>query len=646
MNVPKLSRRALVVSGFVLLLPVVLLALVIIVLESEWAERRIEQFATERLNRTVQLDEIDLRLAWPPRIHLQLLRIANPDWAKTQDLVDAQDIAATIEFLPLFSGRVVIDLLTIGSGRAGLEQEGERATWRFGPADDQPSPFQLQEAHVDDAWIYYRNPALNTALHIQATGELGPQGGSIALTAKGTFRGDPAHARAKASSLLLARDEPMTLRLEAAVGPTSGTFDGTIQASRHGLRSIDAQVDVRGQTIEHLFDLFGINAPATPPYELHGQLRHSGMRWALDSFSGKVGDSDLRGSLSYDRSGKKPMLTADLQSKLLDFDDLGPLVGAPPGTGSGETASPSQKRQAQARKRDSDLLPDAQFETTRWSEMNADVRLEAAKVRGVPALPVNHLTAHVALQDAVLRVRPLVLGTAGGRVESKITVDANQSPAKAELDLTARNVELTGFFAGGSKVAGGLGKLYGNAHLTGRGHSVEALFATATGELTAAISGGRISALLVEAAGLDLAEALAVIASKDVQTPLRCAVADFNVNDGIARAQAFVIDTRDTVVRVEGTINLERERYDLVVHPHPKDPSVFSLRSPLLVTGPLGDPNVRPQAAPIAARIGGAALLALVNPLLAVAPFIEPGTADDANCNALLERAKSGDEKS
>ena len=641
MRPPKLSRRALIVTAGVLLLPVLLLAVAVFALESEWAERRIEQFASKRLNRAVNLDEIDLRFAWPPRVHLQSLRIANPDWAKTRSLLDAQDLSATVEFLPLFRGRVVIDLLTIGSGRVGLEQQGERATWRFGPKDDQPSPFELREARVDDAWIYYGNPAINTALHIHASGEMGPQGASIAMTAKGTLRGDPAHGRANASSLLLTA-EPTRLHLEATVGPTSGTFVGTIQASTGGVKSIAAEVDVRGQTIEHLFDLFGINAPATPPYELHGQLRHSGMRWSLDSFDGRVGDSDLRGSLSYDRSGAKPMLTADLRSERLDLDDLGPLVGAPPGTGAGETASPPQRQQARARKSHSDLLPDAEFETKRWNEMNADVRLEAVRVRGVPALPVDHLTAHLTLQNAVLRVHPLVLGTGGGRIESNLSVDANQSPPQGELSITARNVELSGFFSARPDAVA-LGKLYGQARLAGRGRSVETLFSTAHGELTAAVSGGRVSALLVEAAGLDIAEALAVIASKDVQTPLRCAVADFNVKNGIARAQAFVVDTRDTVVRVEGSIDLGRERYDLVVHPHPKDPSAFSLRSPLLVTGPLGDPHVRPKAAPIAARIGAAALLALVNPLLAVAPFIELGTAEDANCKALMQRAKGAE---
>ncbi len=37
------------------------------------------------------------------------------------------------------------------------------------------------------------------------------------------------------------------------------------------------------------------------------------------------------------------MLKANLISHLLDFDDLGPLVGAPPKTGPGETAAPKQK---------------------------------------------------------------------------------------------------------------------------------------------------------------------------------------------------------------------------------------------------------------------------------------------------------------
>jgi len=374
MNLRKSLRWTLIAAGAIVVAPLLLLALAVLVLESEWAERRIERFASERLERTVRLDEIDLRFAWPPRIHLDQLRIANPEWAHTKHLLDAEGLAASIQVLPLFTGQVVIDKLSVTRGRAGLEQDGKRATWRFGPRQDEPSRFHLQEVHVEDGWIYYGNAPRKTALHVHARGELGTQGGNIAIAATGTFRGAPAEAAAKAPSLLLSADRPIRLSFEASVGRTSGSGEGTFQASTAGIGIIDGDLQVRGQTLEHLFDLFGVNAPATPPYRLEGHLRHTQKVWTFEPFSGEVGDSDLRGSWSYDTSGEKPMLRANLTSKLLDFNDLGPIIGAPPATGPGETASPAQKRQAQALARKSDLLPDAKFETGRWDEMNAECR--------------------------------------------------------------------------------------------------------------------------------------------------------------------------------------------------------------------------------------------------------------------------------
>jgi hypothetical protein len=51
---------------------------------------------------------------------------------------------------------------------------------------------------------------------------------------------------------------------------------------------------------------------------------------------------------------------------------------------------------------------------------------------------------------------------------------------------------------------------------------------------------------------------------------------------------------------------------------------------------------VRPDASALAARGIGAAVLALVNPLLALAPFIETGPGRDSDCAGLLEAANDG----
>ncbi|PSD26234.1 hypothetical protein C7E12_18290, partial [Stenotrophomonas maltophilia] len=55
----------------------------------------------------------------------------------------------------------------------------------------------------------------------------------------------------------------------------------------------------------------------------------------------KVGDSDLGGSLQFEVGRDRPRLTATLESKRLDFDDLAGFVGAPPKTwpGPGRSAT-------------------------------------------------------------------------------------------------------------------------------------------------------------------------------------------------------------------------------------------------------------------------------------------------------------------
>ena len=58
---------------------------------------------------------------------------------------------------------------------------------------------------------------------------------------------------------------------------------------------------------------------------------------------------------------------------------------------------------------------------------------------------------------------------------------------------------------------------------------------------------------------------------------------------------------------------------------------------PIEVEGPWVRPGIDLQAGGAVAQGGVAAALgALLNPLAAILPFVEPGLAEDANCAALL----------
>jgi uncharacterized protein involved in outer membrane biogenesis len=150
-----------------------------------------------------------------------------------------------------------------------------------------------------------------------------------------------------------------------------------------------------------------------------------------------------------------------------------------------------------------------------------------------------------------------------------------------------------------------------------------------------------VSNLIMEAVGLDVAEALRILATKDVNVKLRCAVIDLPIKDGVATTQAFVIDTTDTVVTATGTINFKDEKVDLVTKPVPKDPSPFVLRTPIAIQGAFKKPGVKPQIGPLLARGAAAAALGALNPLLAFLPFIETGPGKDTDCHQLLREVKS-----
>jgi hypothetical protein len=72
-----------------------------------------------------------------------------------------------------------------------------------------------------------------------------------------------------------------------------------------------------------------------------------------------------------------------------------------------------------------------------------------------------------------------------------------------------------------------------------------------------------------------------------------------------------------------------------------KSPRLIRLWSPINITGPLTAPRIGVDTAAITGQVGlGVALGALINPLVALLPFVDPGLAKDANCGALISAAR------
>ncbi|MEZ0604426.1 AsmA family protein [Paraburkholderia sp. IW21] len=461
---------------------------------------------------------------------------------------------------------------------------------------------------------------------------------AIGWTIKGTYNKTPVAGSGKVGGVLALQDanRPFPVQADVKAGDLRVGLVGTITDPAH-LAAVDLRLWLQGNSLARLYSLTGVTLPDTPPYategRLVGQFKAGGNVFKYENFTGRVGGSDVNGSMIYTAREPRPLLQGELVSHLLQFSDLAPVIGADSNASKAKrgdaTPQPSNK-----------ALPVEEFRTDRWKAIDADVKFTGRRIVKNTNLPITDLYTHVVMTDGVLSLEPLKFGVAGGLLESNIHLDGSATPLKGRFATSARHLKLKQLFPNFKTMQNALGEINGDAALTATGNSPAALAATSNGEVKALITDGTVSRLLMEAAGLNVANVVyeKLFGKRDVK--INCAAADFVATNGVLDSRVFALDTDDAVINIDGKVNLRDESLDLGVHPHTKGFRVFSLRSPLYVKGTFKDPDVGVNAAALALRGGAAIGLGLINPLAALIPLLAPSNNKSLPCGQLLSQVR------
>ena len=405
------------------------------------------------------------------------------------------------------------------------------------------------------------------------------------------------------------------------------------------LQGLDITLNVNGANAADLFPLTGIALPPTSPYSLTGRLDFKNDIWTFNDFKGKMGSSDLGGNLSFDKSRARPLFTAKFISKSLNFKDLGGLIGAPPPKELPNSKLTAEQKAKQAKLAQSPyVIPDAPLDISRLKAMDANVEFTGTKIIS-PSLPLDDFYLHVTLDNLLLKIKPVKFGTAGGDIIANLEINARKEPVKIDSDFQFKKLQLSRLF---EKMPVGnnsynTGYIGGTARLKGTGKSLRQMLATSDGAVGVGMEGGELSNLLVELMGLDVAESLGFAVSGDKPVTIRCVIGDFDVRHGLMQSKAIIADTNDTNVKGMGTINLANEQMNLRLEARPKDPSLFSLKSPITIGGTLKKPAIGIEPGNLLVRSGVAAVASVVlTPVVGALAFIEPGLGKDSNCAKLI----------
>ncbi|MDB5992122.1 MAG: AsmA family protein [Herbaspirillum sp.] len=585
-------------------------------------------------------------MPWP-RLTADDILLSNPDWAQTgPQMAQIRHVTFLLSPLPLLAKTVVLpdleaDGLVLALERGGDANNNEN-NWTFKKNGNTAWKFDLQRLILKQAQLHYLDPAIKLDMHadVNTLADNNPQGYGLEFTLDGSYNKAPVSGGGKGGAILSLENPDAVYPLEANVklGKNAIAVEGKITKPT-AVTAIDLRLSLAGASMANLYPLTGVVLPDTPPYATKGHLiahlnQPGGDQWTYEKFTGTVGGSDIAGTLDYLRRQPRPLLRGTLVSEQLRLADLGPLVKAD------SNASKANRGAARVQPADK-ALPVESFDTKRWGVLDADIEFSGHKIIRAASLPIQDMQTHLQMQDSVLSLTPLNFGVAGGNMTSNIKLDGNATPIKAEMKVAARHLKIKQLFPTLQSMKASFGEVNGDASLSGVGNSVAALLATSNGEMKTVVSSGSVSKFILEAAGLNLANAAFVKIFGDRQVQMNCLAGDFSVTDGVMHTRSFVMDTTDAVVNISGDINLAKELLALDVRPKSKGLRVISLRTPLYVRGTFKQPDVGLYKGAMALKAGAAAGLAVVAPFAAIVPLINMGKTGDTDCAGLLAEASA-----
>lgn len=583
--------------------------------------------------------------AWVPwpRLNAQNVTFGNPAWARQANMAEARQITFSIYPLPLLNKRIVILSLSLDAPRLALERRQDgRNNWSFGSDETSRSEWRLDlqrlilnkgTVHVVDAVKRADLKADLDTLDADNSKDY-----RIGWRLNGTFNGEQVDGKGRAGAVLALQKRHVRFPLEVKVrvGKTAINAQGTLTDPRQP-SALDLKLHISGVSMAHLYPLIGVVLPDTPPFTTEGRLVGTwnalGGNWAYEKFSGKVGASDLSGTLRYQGRRPRALLEGEVVSNYLNFNDLSPLVGA-------DSNESKVLRGADVRQPADKALPVETFRTERWTAIDADVQFTGRRIVRRQELPVENLVTHVRLRNGVLSLAPLKFGVAGGNIVSDIRLNGNREPIEAELTLSARHLQLGQLFPTLLATQSSLGEINGDAALSATGNSVAALLGSSNGEIKAMINQGTVSKLFLEQIGLNIGSIVVTQLFGDRQVKIHCAIADFAVENGVLRTRAFVVDTEEARIYMTGDVNLAREQLALRIHPESKGVRLISLRSPLYLNGPFKQPEVGVDKGMLALKAGSAVALGVLAPVAAaLIPLVNLGSGEESECGSLLAQA-------
>lgn len=327
---------------------------------------------------------------------------------------------------------------------------------------------------------------------------------------------------------------------------------------------------------------------------------------------------------------------AKIHFPVLDFKDLSAPLAIYDAFSSYLTKSPAAENEDVAAPIS---LPEQPF--------TLDLKIDELRENGVP---LGHIHMPIVIKDQTLKVETVTGEIADGKLSADFVLKTKPHEGD-EKDLWVLvsdgkwmhwNYALLQHAFHGFETGDAKADL--SWSLNGQGHTWPELIASLKGQAGLIAGNGKLPSKALNIWGAGLFNALLPSLDPDSESDLNCVIADFKIEDGIAKPEALFLDTKRVTVIGDGEIDLSQNKLDLKLSPETKDPALFDVAPSVNVRGNILKPQVSVSTTSIIGKIGGLAL-GTVNPAFLLLTMTDIG-GDNHPCREFVDMPDIKDKSS
>lgn len=570
------------------------------------------------------------------------MTVSNPAWRGGQ-FFNSKHIEMRIATFPLIFGTQRVKMLDLVDGKFDLtwDTQRRRNTWSFGDPNKPGKTFKLPDiiqAQVVGTRVAYLDPLLQLKTDIKVETFRARDTrftNDIRFTGTGTMRAKPFTM----TGSLLSPNATLgggenRLTMSARSGATALDVSGTLPGATV-LEGAKLKVALRGPNFAEAMEFLGAAVPQTRTYRATSNLTKIGDDWRFTRIVGRFGASDIAGVMTISMPNQRLKFDADLTTRVLDIVDAGPFIGYDPQRlAAGKVAEVVAGTPR--------ILPDGSLDIEVLKRFDAHVDYKIARVRA-PNLPISDIALTLDLDRSLMKLSPLTMAVAGGRLASDTTINARAALVRTKYDIRLAPTPMGTLLARfGVDQSGTTGVIKARVELTGEGKSVRQSLATSDGRIAIILPRGSFWTRNVQLSELDIGTFVQKMFENRLKEPVQinCGLIGFTVRNGVAAADPILIDTQKNVMLARGGFSFRSEALDLAFRADSKKFSVFAGQSPVAINGYFAKPGINPISPELLSRAGvGLGLAVLATPLAGVLAFVDAGDAKSAQCGPVLAGA-------